>query len=286
MFDKKLVLSNGVEIPQLGLGTWLIDDSKVIDVVLNAFDIGYRHIDTAEAYGNERGVGEALKKSKLKREDVFIQTKLKSEIKTYEEAKANIEESLDKLGVDYIDLMVIHSPQPWSNFRDGNHYKEGNLEAWKALVEYYKKGKIRAIGVSNFEIEDLENIISNSDVKPMVNQILVHIVNTNFELIKYCKEHDIVVEAYSPIAHGALLNNEIVKNMANKYHVSIAQLCIRYTLLLGLVSLPKASSKEHLLSNFDVDFIISDEDMKTLCEIDKIDSYGEANMFPCYNKQM
>ncbi len=179
--------------------------------------------------------------------------------------------------------MIIHSPQPWANFRDGNHYEKGNLEAWRALSEYYKAGKIRAIGVSNFEIVDLENIINNSDVKPMVNQILTHIGNTNFELIDYCKKHDIVVEAYSPIAHGALLNNKVVKEMALKYNVSIAKLC---TLQFGFISLPKTANYEHMKENGDVDYVISDSDMKLLCEINKIDSYGDASAFPCYAKQM
>lgn len=284
--NNKLKLSNGVMIPQIGLGTWLIDDSKVCETVLNALEIGYRHIDTAEAYQNERGVGEALKKTNIKREDIFLQTKLVAECKNYEEAKKCIDESFNKLGVDYIDLMIIHCPQPWAEFRNGKHYEKGNLEAWEALTEYYKAGKIKAIGVSNFEIYDLENIINNSDVKPMVNQILTHIGNTDFELIKYCKEHDIVVEAYSPIAHGALLKNDLIENMAKKYEVSIAQLCIRYTLQLGLVSLPKSENKDHIKSNFDVDFVISDEDMGALCDMDKIHTYGKADVFPCYNKQM
>lgn len=286
MFNEKIKLSNGVLIPKLGLGTWFIDDAKVADVVCQAIKMGYRHIDTAEAYGNERGVGEGIRKSGIKREDVFLQTKLHAEVKSYNEAKAEIEKSFDKLGVDYIDLMIIHAPQPWSNFRDGNHYEKGNLEAWRALSEYYKAGKIKAIGVSNFEIVDLENIMNNSDIKPMVNQILTHIGNTDFNLINYCKANDIVVEAYSPIAHGALLNNHNVEEMAVKYNVSISQLCIRYTLQLGLVSLPKTSNIEHLKTNLAVDFEISQEDMKILCEIDKIHSYGDADIFPCYNKQM
>lgn len=286
MYDKKLKLYNGVEIPQLGLGTWFIDDEKVVDVVKNALSIGYRHIDTAEAYGNERGVGEGIRTSGIDRKEIFLQTKLVAEAKTYEEAKMQIEGSFEKLGVDYIDLMIIHAPQPWANFRDGNHYEQGNLEAWKALIEYYESGKIKAIGVSNFERKDLENLIENSSVKPMVNQILTHISNTNFELIDFCKKNGIVVEAYSPIAHGELLNNEIVKATAEKYRKSIAQICIRYTLQLGLVSLPKTANIERLRSNSEVDFVISDEDMKTLVEIDKIHSYGNADIFPCYSKQL
>ncbi len=156
MINEKITLYNGVKVPVLGLGTWMIDDDKVKEVVLNAFKLGYRHIDTAEAYGNERGVGEAIRESGLKREEIFLTTKLIAEAKTYEEAKGQIDLSFKKLGVDYIDLMIIHSPQPWADFRNGNHYYEGNLAAWKALCEFYEAGKIRAIGVSNFEKEDIE----------------------------------------------------------------------------------------------------------------------------------
>lgn len=286
MFNQKIKLVNGVEVPQLGLGTWLIDNATVTEAVLNALEIGYRHIDTAEAYGNERGIGEALKRTSLKREDIFLQTKLIAEAKTYEEAKECIEQSLKDLGVQYIDLMIIHAPEPWAHFRDGSHYEKGNLEAWRALCDFYKAGKIRAIGVANFEQIDLENLINNSDVVPMVNQILCHIANTDLALINYCKEHGIVVEAYSPIAHGALLDNKIVADMAQKYKVSIAQLCIRYTLELGLISLPKTANKLHMKTNFDVAFKISDEDMEVLKKIDKITSYGEASKWPCFNKQM
>lgn len=283
MLNQKIKLNNGVEIPVLGLGTWLIDNDTVCDVVANAIKLGYRHIDTAEAYGNEEGVGRGIKKSGIKREEIFLQTKLHAEAKTYEQAKAEIELSLKKLDVDYIDLMIIHSPEPWASFRDGNHYEEGNLAAWRALTEYYQKGKIRAIGVSNFEIVDLENIMNNSNIVPAVNQILTHIANTQFELIDYCKKHNIVVEAYSPIAHGEILKNQKVLEIANKYGVSVAQLCIRYTLQLGLVSLPKTSNVEHMKENADVNFEISKEDMKTLMELDHINDYGEFSYFPVFS---
>ncbi len=281
--EEKLKLYNGVEIPVLGLGTWFIDDDKVAEAVRNAIKIGYRHIDTAEAYGNERGVGEGIKTCGLAREKIFLQTKLHAEAKTYDQAKKEIELSFKKLGVDYIDLMIIHSPQPWASFRDGNHYFEGNLEAWKALIEYYKMGKIKAIGVSNFEKEDIENLIKHSDVKPMVNQILTHIGNTQFDLIKYCQDNDIIVEAYSPIAHGELLKNVVIEDMAKKYGVSVAQLCVRYTLQLGLVSLPKTANPEHMKENANVDFEISKSDMKKLIEIDKINNYGEYSYFPVFS---
>lgn len=282
--DKKITLSNGVKIPVLGLGTWLIPNDKAPSIVKDAIEIGYRHIDTAQAYGNEEGVGTGIKMSKIKRKDIFIQTKVAAEIKTYDEAKREIEKSFERLKVDYIDLMIIHSPQPWSEFGSPNRYKEENIAVWNALVEYYQLGKIKAIGVSNFTIDDIENILQHSTVKPMVNQILCHISNTDFELIKYCRDHDIIVEAYSPIAHGKLLDNEQLKQMADKYGVSTAQLSILYTLQLGLVSLPKASSYNHLKTNTELNFVISDEDMNHLVEMDEIHDYGEFSVFPVYAK--
>ena len=269
MLNKKMKLHNGVEIPVIGLGTWLIDDSVVEEAVIKAIKLGYRHIDTAEAYGNERGVGAAIKHCGVPREELFIQTKVVAEIKDYENAKIAIEDSFKKLDVDYIDLMIIHCPQPWNEYHNGNHYFEGNLAVWRALIEYYKAGKIRSIGVSNFEIVDIQNLIDNSDVKPMVNQIPTHIGYTPFDIIKYCQENDIVIEAYSPIAHGRLLDNEEVKMMAEKYGVSIPQLSIRYTLQLGAVSLPKTVHEEYMKQNADVDFEISKEDMKKLFDLDK-----------------
>ena len=286
MINEKITLYNGVKVPVLGLGTWMIDDDKVKEVVLNAFKLGYRHIDTAEAYGNERGVGEAIRESGLKREEIFLTTKLIAEAKTYEEAKEQIELSFKKLGVDYIDLMIIHSPQPWADFRNGNHYYEGNLAAWKALCEFYEAGKIKAIGVSNFEKEDIENILKHSKVKPMVNQILTHISNTQISVIKYCQEKGIAVEAYSPLAHGEILKNKTIKEIADRLNVSIAQLSIRYTLELGLISLPKATSVEHLKDNLDVNFKISSGDMKKLIELDKIENYGDYSFFPVFSGKL
>lgn len=283
MLNNTLTLANGVKIPQLVLGTWMIPDDKACDAVANAIKFGYRHIDTAEAYGNEKGVGDGIRKSGIDRTEIFLQTKLVAEAKTYADAKRNIDLSFEKLGVDYIDLMIIHSPQPWSAFRDGNHYFEGNLEAWRALCDYYKAGKIRAIGVSNFEKEDIENIVAHSDVKPMVNQILTHISNTQFSLIDFCKQNGIVVEAYSPIAHGELLKNQTVQSIADKYGVSIARLCVRYVLQLGLVALPKTANPEHMKENADVDFEISDDDMKKLMAIDRIQNYGEFSFFPVFS---
>ena len=283
--NETYTLANGVEIPKLGLGTWMIDNEAVVQVVKDALDSGYRHIDTAEAYLNEEGVGHGLKESGVNREDIFVTTKLEGDIKNYEEAVKAIEKSLELLNVDYIDLMIIHSPQPWANFRDGNHYFEGNLEAWRALEEAYEAGKLRAIGVSNFEQVDLENLINNGKVKPMVNQVLAHITNVPTDVIKYCQSQDIIVEAYSPIAHGAILDHPVVTEMAEKYKASPAQLSIRYVLQLGTVALPKTTSKDHMKSNADIDFTISEEDMNTLNELPLIETYGDDQVMPVFSSQ-
>lgn len=274
-------LSNDVTIPKLGLGTWFIDDSLAAQVVRDAVELGYRNIDTAQAYGNERGVGEGIRTSGVAREDLFLSTKLAAEIKNYADAVAAIDGSLATLGLDYIDLMLIHAPQPWNDFRGGD-YGGGNREAWRALEEAYQAGKLRSIGVSNFLQEDVENILASCTVPPQANQLLVHAGNTPTELIAYCQGRNILVQAYSPIAHGEILNNPEIAAMAATYGATVPQLCIRYTLQLGTVSLPKTANKEHLRSNSQVDFVISDEDMDLLRNI-RIQDYGDHSKFPVFS---
>ncbi|WP_116199080.1 aldo/keto reductase [Amycolatopsis circi] len=274
-------LAGGVEIPKLGLGTWFIDDGKAAEAVRAAVEIGYRNIDTAQAYGNEHGVGEGIRTSDLPREELFVSTKLGAEIKDYDQATAAIDESLSTLDIGYVDLMLIHSPQPWNDFR-GDSYAEGNLAAWRALEKAHQEGKIRAIGVSNFLQADLDNILQNGTIAPQVNQILVHAGNTPAELIAYCQGNDVLVEAYSPIAHGEILNNPAVATVADRYEVSVPQLCIRYTLQLGTVSLPKTANPDHMRSNAQVDFVISDTDMDTLRNLDER-NYGDSSAFPVYS---
>ncbi len=286
ILEEKYILANGVEIPKLGLGTWFISDSDVVQAVVEAARIGYRHIDTAQAYGNERGVGEGIRASGVKREEIFVTTKLAAEAKSYQEAAAAIDGSLKTMGLDTIDLMIIHSPQPWTKFGEKDRFLEGNREAWRALEDAYQAGKLRAIGVSNFQQEDLDNILESCTVKPMVNQILAHISNTPFELIQYCQEKGILVEAYSPVAHGELLKNQQVQEMAQKYGVSIPQLGIRYTLQLGLLPLPKTANPAHMKENADLDFVISDGDMEFLQNIEQIEDYGDASMFPVYGGKL
>lgn len=281
IFEETYKLNNGNTIPKLGLGTWEIDNSKVSKAVVDAINIGYRHIDTAEGYGNEVGVGKGIRTSEIPRDKLFVTTKLEASYKTYKEAKAGIEKSLVDLDIDYIDLMIIHAPQPWDEFRNGKHFFKCNLEAWSALEEFYKAGKIKNIGVSNFEIVDLQNILQNATVKPVVNQVLCHIGNTPFDIIDFCKTNNILVEAYSPIAHGAILGNIEIDKIARKYDVTLPQLCIKYDLQLNNVVIPKTANPEHMATNAKLDFQITDDDMTVLKNIAKID-YGEASAFPVY----
>ncbi|MBY7142639.1 aldo/keto reductase [Virgibacillus sp. NKC19-3] len=286
MLNENDQLANGVEIPKLGLGTWFIDNGDATQAVVEAVKIGYRHIDTAQAYGNESGIGQGIKNCGIDRGDLFITTKLAAEVKSYEEAVSSINQSLETMGLDYIDMMIIHSPQPWAEFAGEARFFEGNREAWRALEEAYQAGKLRAIGVSNFEKEDLDNILDHCTVKPMVNQILVHISNTPFDLIAYTQEQGILVEAYSPIAHGELFKNQDVKAIAEKYGVSVPQLSIRYTLQLGLLPLPKTANPEHMRNNAGVNFTISDEDMETLKNVARIEDYGEASDMPVFGGKL
>jgi len=276
-------LSNNVKIQKLGLGTWFIPDDKAAQAVCDAVKLGYRHFDTAQAYGNERGVGEGIRACAASREELFVTTKLAAEIKTYQEAVRAIDGSLQTMGLDYIDMMLIHSPQPWAEFRAENHYEEGNREAWRALEEAYKSGKLRAIGVSNFEKQDIDSLLAGCSVAPIVNQLLAHVGNTPFELIKYSESKGMLVEAYSPVAHGEMLKNRAVQSMAEKYGVSIPQICIRYALQLGLLPLPKTANPEHMRVNADVNFEISDSDMEVLKRMEQIKDYGEHSKFPVFS---
>lgn len=287
MYKEMIELSNGVRVPVLALGTWLIKDDRAEDAVAEALKLGYRHIDTAQVYGNERGVGEGIRKSGIGREEIFITSKVAAEHKTYDEAAAGIDGTLEKMKLDYIDMMIIHSPQPWKEVNQSdNRYVEGNREAWRALEDAYKAGKIRAIGVSNFLKEDIDNLWEGSKIKPMVNQILCHISNTPLDLIEYCQNKGIVMEAYSPIAHGEALKNQTIGKMAEKYGVSIPQLCIRYDIQLGMIVLPKTENPSHMKSNADLDFVISEDDMEILKNVDRIENYGKHGFFPVFGGKL
>lgn len=286
ILDETLTLTNGVKIPQLALGTWKIPDDQVAEVVENALQMGYQHIDTAQAYHNETGVGQGIKDSGIARDKIFVNSKVEAEIKDYDGANKSINDTLSRMGLDYLDMMIIHNPQPWKEVNQStDRHFEGNLEAWRALEDALKAGKLRAIGVSSFQPEDLQNLLNNSDTKPMVNQILCHIGATPRKLIDFSKDHDIVVEAFSPVAHGEALNNRLISQMAQKYQVSVAQLCIRYDWQLNTVVLPKAAHRNHMKQNTEIDFTISDEDMAALEKIKSLD-YGSSSYFPVFGGKL
>lgn len=283
ILQESYTLSNGVRIPKLGLGTWFIEDGAAAQAVRDAVQLGYRLIDTAQAYGNERGVGEGVRSCGLARGELFVASKVAAELKTYDEAARSIDETLEKMGLDYLDQMIIHSPQPWSGFRAEKRYFEENRAVWRALEDAQAAGKVRVIGVSNFLRDDLENLLADCRVKPMVNQILLHIGCTDAALLDFCRRQEIQIEAYSPIAHGEALKNLDIVATASKYGVSPAQMCVRYAVQLGAVALPKTANPAHMHSNAAIDFAISDEDMETLRRVERLRDYGEFNIFPVFS---
>jgi diketogulonate reductase-like aldo/keto reductase len=249
--------------------------------------IGYRHVDTAQAYGNERGVGEGVRTASVPREKIFVTSKVAAENKSYDSASRSIDETLKKMGLEYMDMMIIHSPQPWMEVNQSeNRYFAENREVWRALEDAAAAGKVRTIGVSNFQREDLENILAVCKIRPAVNQVLCHISNTPLSLMEYCRSKEIAVEAYSPVAHGAALKDPKISELAAKYQVSVPQLCIRYDWQLGTIVLPKTANPAHMKSNADIDFTISDEDMETLKHLDKIKDYGKFGIFPVYGGKL
>lgn len=287
ILEETYTLNNGVAIPKLALGTWLIDDAQVGEAVRAAVEIGYRHIDTAQAYANERGVGEAVRSCGIAREDLFVVSKVAAEHKTYQEAAAGIDRTLATMGLDYLDMMIIHSPQPWVEVnQSSDRHFQGNVEAYRALEDALSAGKLRAIGVSNFLVDDLQNILDSCSVVPAVNQVLAHVGNVPVEVAQFCANHGIAVEAYSPIAHGEAGRIEGVAEMAAKYGVSVAQLCIRYVLQLGMIALPKTANPVRMKENASVDFQISDEDMAVLNGLAGLPDYGASSFFPVYGGKL
>ena len=258
-------LRNGVKIPRLGFGTYKTPEGEVAEAsVLAALEAGYRHIDTAAFYGNEGGVGRAIRQSGIPREEIFVTTKVWNTERGYEKAKASILASLDRLGLDYVDLCLIHWPAIPKQFEN---WEELNLDTWKAFRELHSLGKIRAIGVSNFKPRHLKALME-TDVSPMVNQIECHPGQPQKETIAYCAANGILVEAWSPMGRGKLLDHPLLVDMAAKYGVSVAQLCIRWCLQRGIVPLPKSVTPDRIRENARVyAFVISQEDMDILTEM-------------------
>jgi len=263
ILQEAYTLNTGASIPKIGFGTWQIPNGpEAYEATEFALKSGYRHIDTARVYGNEESVGKAIADSGIAREDIFLTTKVPAEVKTYEGTLEKFETSIKTLGVEYVDLYLIHAPWPWSD--RGGDYTEGNIEVWKAMEEIYQSGRAKAVGVSNFAVKDLEAILESGTIVPAVNQIRFFIGSTQEEVTKFCEEKGILIEAYSPLATGQILNNPQVKEIADKYGKSVAQISIRYTIQRGTVTLPKSTHEEYILQNADLDFKIDDDDMHYL----------------------
>lgn len=268
ILKETIQLSNGVEIPKVGHGTWQMSVAEAAASTKFALNHGYIHIDTALAYENHEGVAQGMKDSDLKREDIFLTTKVPASFKSYQEAKEAIDTALNELAVDYLDLILIHAPRPWDEMREPkvNRYLSENLEVWRALEEAYEAGKIKSIGVSNFDISDLQNIIEHAKIKPQVNQIIYHVgnKNVNSELEDFCHQENILIEAYSPLATGGLLDNEEIKVIAKKYNKTIPQIALRFIFQKDLVLLPKSKTEAYIIENAELDFELEEKDMEYL----------------------
>lgn len=262
ILDETYTLQNDIKIPKLGFGTWQTPNEIAAKAVETAIKDGYRLIDTATVYGNEEGVGEGIKNSGIDRSKLFLTTKLPASVKSYDEVKIEFEKSLQKLGTDYVDLYLIHAPWPWNDI--GSNHKIGNQKVWKAMEEIYKSGRAKAIGVSNFNVADLKNIFKIASVKPVVDQIQYYVGYTEPNITKFAKDNHILVEAYSPLATGDLLNSPVIKTMAEKYGVSTPQIALRFIIQNDVLPLPKGIEPEHIKQNTKLDFEISDDDMKAL----------------------
>lgn len=261
---KTLKLNNGIEIPCVGFGTWKTPDGDIAKAAVEeAIRCGYTHIDTAAAYGNEESVGAAIKASGVAREKLFITSKVWNDARGYEKTIQAFDETMRKLDCEYLDLYLIHWPNPIAYRENMEHM---NNETWRAMEDLYKVGKIKAIGVSNFKPSHLEKL--DYTITPMVNQIEFHIGHTQDETIAYCKEHNILVEAWSPLGNGRIFGCEEMAEFAKKYDKSIAQIAIRYVMQKGVLPLPKSVTPSRIKENLEVfDFEITEEDMKTLDQL-------------------
>lgn len=257
-------LHNGVEMPWLGLGVFKVEDGQeVIDSVKAAIEAGYKSIDTAAIYGNEEGVGKAIADSGVSRDELFITTKLWNADQGYESALAAFDTSMEKLGLDYLDLYLIHWPVPAKG-----KYKE----SWKALEKLYKDGRVRAIGVSNFKTHHLEDLMADCEIKPMVNQVEYHPIFPQQEVHEFCKKNQIQLEAWSPLAQGQLLDNEELAAIGEKYGKSTAQVIIRWCFQNEVVTIPKSTKAKRIQQNADIfDFELTQEDLDKIATLDQGD---------------
>jgi len=264
------ILRNGVQIPKIGFGTSLIIGQECVENIKNALEVGYRHIDTAAAYKNEKEIGQAIKKSNVPRDEIFITSKVWKDSMGYENTIKSFNNTIKDLKMDYIDLFLIHWPC--------NKDKQINIETWKALEDLYEQGKVRAIGLSNFLKHHLEIILDNCKIAPMVDQIEYHPGLTRIETVQFCKKNNIIVEAWAPLGKGKMLQNDELERIAKKYNKSVAQLCIKWCAQNEIIPLPKSSSLERMKQNLNIfDFEISHDDMNI---INNMEFFAGSDMDP------
>lgn len=255
-------LNNGVKMPWLGFGVFKVQEGEeVVNSVKTALEVGYRSIDTAAIYRNEEGVGQAIAESNVPREELFVTTKVWNGDQGYEATLAAFETSLNKVGLDYLDLYLIHWPVPSKGLY---------VETWKALEKLYKDGRVRAIGVSNFNVNHLEDLLANCEIKPMVNQVEYHPVFNQKELRDFCKKNEIQLEAWSPLMQGGLLNDPVLVEIANKYNKSTAQVILRWDIQTGVVTIPKSIKPHRIADNADIfDFELTQEDLNQISTLNQ-----------------
>lgn len=263
---KNFKISNGINIPAIGFGTWLLEGEKVTEPLKIALEKGYTHIDTAAIYKNEKEIGVVLQSQNIDRKELFITSKCWNSERGYEKALAAFEQTLTDLQTDYLDLYLIHWPANETQFPD--NWAALNASTWRAFEEIYTSGKAKAIGVSNFNINHLEALFETAKIKPMVNQIEIHPGHSQPELVDFCKQNDLLVQAWSPLGSGRILENELIISLANKYNVSVGQICINYCLAKEILPLPRSSSEKNIEANLTSDnFKLSAEDIKAIDEM-------------------
>ncbi len=267
------ILSNGVQIPCLGFGTWQVEDGdEAYQSVLEALKAGYRHIDTAQAYGNEQSVGRALKDSEIPRNEVFITSKLANPVRGYDETIQAFNESLRKLDTDSMDLFLIHWPRP-HKYRDD--WQRMNAESWRAMEDLYKEERVRAIGISNFLPHHIRELMNTATVAPMVNQIRLCPGNTQDEVVDYSRDMGMLLEAYSPLGVGKIFQVPQMKEMAEKYGKTIGQIALRWSLQRGYLPLPKSVTPSRIKENTQLfDFELAEEDMQRISELEGVCGYN------------